>query len=287
MPPCPLQQSKPFAKALPALGTAAEFHALPGHTVPCLIQTRHVPLIGRINLISRGPADGDLSGLADLDIQGPLIVNLPTPVPELRGFCRLAKTHELALLPIASPITMRRRMHQKWRHALGRGERALRDIRNESFDDTRHAWVIEAEAKQQKARGYRNWPPAFLSAYAHENPGQARVISAWKDGMPRAAIVVLCHAPWATYHLGITTPTGRATSAHHLLIWHAATWLSAHGYSMLDMGHLTGPEGLNRFKLRSGAEKQELGGTWIRWPKPVRRVMIYWPSIHSPSGQNA
>ncbi|MCL3883678.1 hypothetical protein [Marivita sp. GX14005] len=58
-------------------------------------------------------------------------------------------------------------------------------------------------------------------------------------------------------------------------------WLAARGYTTLDLGTLTGPPGLDRFKLRSGARRTALGGTWLRLPR------LHRPSIQIPSGQNA
>lgn len=294
MRPCPLPQSDAFGRTLRVLGTEARIERVRdaggGAIGHCLIQTRRLPLIGPVNLITRGPVlddpDQALRFLAKLNLKGPLFVNSPGPDISISGFFRIAKPSAIALLPLSTHTEMRRRMHQKWRNALTRAENANLSVEMSVFDPNAHQWLINAEKIQQRKRGYRNWPPRFLHAFAQVNPQQAKVFTAHANNQPVAAMLILCHPPWATYHLGVTTPVGRRTAAHNLTLWHAMTWLTDHGFTTLDLGQLTGPDGLDRFKLRTGAMSHTLGGTWIRKPKALRRG-AQLPSIHSPSGQNA
>ncbi|MFP7673346.1 GNAT family N-acetyltransferase [Marivita sp. S0852] len=265
-----MQQSTAFARTLTALGTDVQFVETSSGPGRVLIQTRKLPLIGSVHLITRAFGTADkaalMSGLRGLDLRGAVIVNTAAPHPRPPGYVRLAKPRDIALLPLGPEPTMRAALHQKWRNTLRRTEHTGLTCDICTYDAEKHAWFITAERAQQKARGYRNWPLVFLSAFAAQNPGQAVVVTAHKDRHPIAAMLILCHPPWATYHIGFTTPEGRQSAAHTAILWQAMIWLADRGFTMLDLGSLTGPPGLDRFKCRSGAMPQRLGGTWLRLP---------------------
>ncbi|SHH27191.1 GNAT family N-acetyltransferase [Marivita hallyeonensis] len=291
MPANPLPQSDAYANALRALGTRVLIDApmqRDGTLARCLIQTRVLPFFGPVNLISRGPVglhpDDSWAYLKDLDLKGPLIVNAGHATAPPSGHIRLAAPKRIALLSLANPDQMRAELHQKWRNALCKAERSSLTVQVQSFSPNAHRWLITHDRAQQKVRRYRSWPTRLLETFAQENPGQVRVVVARLGKTPVAAMLFLCHRPWATYHLGVTTPEGRSVAAHQLTLWHMVHWLAARGYTTLDLGLLTGPDSLDRFKLRSGATARTLGGTWLRLPKGLRRQ---FPSIHSPSGQKA
>jgi hypothetical protein len=282
----PLPQSDEYALALRALGTRVRIDTITD-AGRCLVQTRALPLIGHVNLISRGPVgltpDDAAAYLHTLDLKGPLVVNAENHDFRSTGHIRLASAKSVALLPLSSPDRMRAALHQKWRNALNRVEDTGLRVTNTPYHPDRHSWMIGADAVQQKARRYRNWPLSLLNTFANENPGRARVITAYDAKTPLAAMLFLCHRPWATYHLGVTMPEGRHRNAHNLTLWHMMLWLTARGYTTLDLGLLTGPPGLDRFKLRTGAARHDLGGTWLRLPRLRRQ----FPSIQVPSGQKA
>ncbi|MCR9157890.1 MAG: GNAT family N-acetyltransferase [Rhodobacteraceae bacterium] len=285
--PNPFPQSDAYANTLRTLGTGVQVEAV-GEKGRCLIQTRRFPIIGPVNLISRGPVGLPLSGSADylsaLDILGPLIINTGSPDIPVVGKVMLAKPKSVALLPLSDPCCMRRNLHQNWRNALKKTERVGLRVTNTAYRPEQHDWLIAANAAQQKTKRYHNWPTRFLNAFASENPGRARVITALDHKTPIAGMLILCHRPWATYHLGVTTDAGRRSNAHNLTLWKTMLWLAQRGYDTLDLGLLTGPDSLDRFKLRTGATSHSLGGTWLRLP---RRFWRQFPSIHAPSGQNA
>ncbi|PRY81225.1 GNAT family N-acetyltransferase [Marivita geojedonensis] len=285
--PNPLPQSDAYANTLRALGTRVRTDAI-GHQGRCLIQTRHIPLIGPVNLISRGPvglaAADEAAYLHSLDLRGPLIVNTNSPETPTDGLIRLSRPKSVALLPLCEPRRMRKTLHPSWRGALNKAEKGDLRITNTAYHPTHHAWLIQAERAQQKSQGYRNWPIRLLDTFARENPGQARVITAQNSDGPIAGMLILCHRPWSTYHIAVTTKAGRAANAHTLMLWKTMIWLQARGYSTLDLGLLTGPDGLDRFKLRTGAHRHHLGGTWLRLLPAFRRQ---FPSIQMPSGQKA
>lgn len=283
----PLQQSVGFARTMRALGT----HVTEYDSPRCVVQTRRFPLLGPVHLVSRGPLVEDGQDIATVlgrwQISGPLIVNAESPPARLPGFVKLARPKRIALLPLGPADTMRAALHQKWRNGLRRAERCGLATRVSRFDAEKHAWVTGAERTQQRNRGYRNWPTQFLNSFALQNPKDAKVFTTYKDGHPLAALVILCHPPWATYHLGITTPDGRACAAHAHGLWSAMNWLSKNAFMMLDLGQLTGPDGLDRFKLRTGAQVHRLGGTWLRLPRPLRRWRSFRPDGQIPFRKNA
>lgn len=287
MVPNPLSQSDAYTRTLRALGTHVRVARI-GDQGRCLIQTRRLPLIGAVNLISQGPLGLPPDAAADylhaLDVTGPLIVNTASSDLPMRGYLRLVAPKHHARLTLGPPDQMRAALHQNWRNALIRAKRAQLRISNTPYCADQHRWITDADRAQQKANHYRNWPVPFLNCFAQENPGHARVITAHDGTTPIAAMLYLCHQPWATYHLGVTTAQGRRANAHTLTLWHMMLWLAARDYSVLDLGLLNGSPGLDRFKLRTGATRHPLGGTWLRLPRPFRRQL---PSIHAPSGQKA
>jgi lipid II:glycine glycyltransferase (peptidoglycan interpeptide bridge formation enzyme) len=79
-------------------------------------------------------------------------------------------------------------------------------------------------------------------------------------------MLLLLHAPVATYHIGWTGPRGRQLNAHSLLMWRASCHLADAGYTRLDLGR-TDPArtpGIARFKMGTGAELRDLGATTLR-----------------------
>lgn len=285
--PNPLPQSDAYANTLRALGTQVRTDAI-GHQGRCLIQTRQIPIIGSVNLISRGPVglskEDEVEYLLRLNVRGPLIINTQSPDTPTDGLIRLTQPKSVALLTLSEPSRMRKNLHSSWRNALNRAEQGDLHITNTAYHPAHHAWLVQADRAQQKSKGYRNWPIRLLDTFARENPGQTRVVTAQNSGRPIAGMLILCHRPWSTYHIAVTTQAGRAANAHTLMLWQTMLWLQARGYTTLDLGLLTGPDGLVRFKLRTGAQRHQLGGTWLRLLPAFRRQ---FPSIQMPSGQKA
>ncbi|MEQ6248219.1 GNAT family N-acetyltransferase [Sulfitobacter sp. HNIBRBA3233] len=199
----------------------------------------------------------------------PLILSpqAPAPVP---GALRLCAPRERLVLPIAPGADQRRALlHQKWRNQLRRAEDAGLQVTYAPLrpDDD----LLCAAEQQSHFRGYRDWPTALTRAFAQVAPDQTRLFTAHHCGAPVAWMLFLVHGSAATYHIGLTTDHGRAVHAHNLVLWRALGWLAARGIASLDMG-LSVPEaaGLDRFKQRAGAVRQQTGGTWLRW-RPLAR----------------
>lgn len=271
----PLQQSPEYARTLRALGLTVRSGHCGADTAPRLswqIQSRRLPLLGRVELLSRGPvarSPADLQGWLPLCRNRrrlPLLLNADgLAAPELRaaGFWPLVTPATLALLPLGSETAMRAAMHPKWRGHLNRALRQDLRISRQPLDDAH--WLLAAEARQARARRYRTLPPGLLLAYARTNPGKALIWEARHRDAPVAAIAVLRHGRMATWQMGVSLPEGRRRDAMNALLWTAMRWLAARGHDLLDLGMLNSDDapGLTHFKLRSGAHAHRLGGTWL------------------------
>ncbi|WP_150297450.1 GNAT family N-acetyltransferase [Salipiger aestuarii] len=271
----PLTQSLQYARTLKALGLGVRC----GFTGPehdpdmrWLVQSRRLPVIGQVDLMSRGPVSHDPTPpetwprLARAQRARPLILNAAQQnALSLRaaGFWPLMTPATLAILPLAPPDQMRAAMLQKWRNRLNRSARA--DLRLTRHALTGDHWIMRAEVLQARTRHYRTLPPALIAAFARENPGHALVWEARHNGVAVAAIAVLRHGPMATWQMGVSLPEGRRLNAMNALLWKAMTYLSARGHSQLDLGIVNSDDspGLMHFKLGTGARLHRLGGTWL------------------------
>lgn len=279
--PLPLPQSPEYARTCAALGLGIQCGVRDG--LHWQIQTRRLPVFGRVGLLSRGPVARDPGTLAEWfakDLRdrehGPLILNADGPdAAQMRaaGFWPLVTPATIALLPLGPETEMRAAMHPKWRSQLNRAMR--KDLRVTRHPLSPDHWLLEAEARQARARRYRSLPPALFAVFSQVNPGKALIWEAWHDGQPAAAIAVLCHGRMATWQTGVTLAEGRKRDAMALLLWEAMRWLAGRGHELLDLGILNGEDapGLTRFKLRTGARAHRLGGTWLHLPvlAPVAR----------------
>lgn len=222
--------------------------------------------------------------------RGPVLLNPDAAMPEL------SQIGAVQVLTPATTVTwdlrpdiaaLRTGMHQKWRNRLRRAEAGrLKVIETAMPADPAH-WLLQADAKQEKQRAYRNWPARVTCAYAHLHPGKTHLFSVEENGDPIAAMLFMRHGKMATYHIGITSEKGRSIDAHRLVLWHAAQRLKARGVSHLDLGlidTLDAP-GLARFKLGTGAKARELGGTWLWWPPLARLGRARFGGRQIPTGQ--
>jgi len=279
-PPLPLPQSPAYARLLHHLSVEAQWRDLPGGR--CLVQSRRFGPLGHVSLISRGPVtaapQAALDGLRALaaTCPGPLVVNAPAlDADGLRdaGFWPLLTPATVGLVRLGTQPQMRARLKAKWRNRLRRAEAAGLQVTLRPLPD-RH-WLLEAEARQQKARRYRGAPPDLWTVYNRVNPGQALVVEAQRGSEPLAAGLFLLHNTTATYQISVTLPEGRAASAMTLILWQAMTALAARGMHWLDLGTLdtVHAPGLAQFKLGTGAVAQTLGGTWLHlpWLAPAAR----------------
>lgn len=264
--PMPLTQSEAFERTCIQLGLPVQRVVHDAGT--CLIQSRKLPVIGTVHLISRGPILRQPEFVSDIlahvrdQLRGPVVINAAAGA-ERPGGVKLLAGAELGILDLTDEDKMRARMHQKWRNQLRKGEASPLRVIDQSLDPVRHKWFLEAEKAQQKAQRYRNYPAGFLHAYAGVNPGKARLYTAMLGREPVAAMLVLKHGFMATYQAGITTSDGRSHCAHNLLLWRIMCDLLRRKIQHLDLGRMDLSTGLRRFKAGSGARTEQLPGTYF------------------------
>lgn len=284
----PLMQSPGYGRAARILGLAVEEIAFEqqglraGHA---LMQSRWVPLLGWIGLISRGPLwtdvpDAELFGRTLAHLGHPVVVNADGMLAHdlsRAGLVRVMSAASIAQLDLTGgPHARRARMHQKWRNCLVKAEgTGMKVLRDPLPPEPRH-WLLLAEAEQRRARRYKGLPPAFAAGFVQANPGFAQVFTAYHRGENVAAMLFLQHGASATCYIDHTTEAGRKVNAQTLLLAQAGDWLAENGVDMIDLGMVdtvNAPD-LARFKLGAGAAVRKLGGTWIygRWLAPFARL---------------
>jgi lipid II:glycine glycyltransferase (peptidoglycan interpeptide bridge formation enzyme) len=166
---------------------------------------------------------------------------------------------------------LRARLHQKWRNRLRHAERQNLRVKRQNMPMDPTHWLLDADENQQRQRRYRGWPRALPLAFVRENPGAAKLFTAFWGREPVAAMLILRHGSTATYHIGHSRASGRIVSAHNVLMWSAMLWAKSKGLERFELGTLNTEDapGLARFKLGTGAQPQTLGSTWLFW-RPLR-----------------
>lgn len=207
----------------------------------------------------------------------PVVISPERPVPDLAHFGALPLMGPAyrATLPLPESARERRAaLHQKWRNRLHHAEHQTLRITRQSMPRKGDHWLLQADARQQRSRGYQGWPADLTLAYVRENPGKAKLFQAFDGNEAVAGMLILRHGDRATYHISHTTERGKRLSAHNLLMWEVMGYLAARGCQDLDLGIINTEDaaGLARFKLGTGARLAPLGGTWLFWP-PMGRLL--------------
>jgi hypothetical protein len=301
-----MQQHPAYGAACALWGRKTSWMTLGPRNAPrgsALVLHRRLPGIGSMALVSRGPVWSDALGPADriaatgalmtaLRRHHRIVISTPDPVA---GADPLAAA---GLLPLLTPVTLaclsltgstqdrRRRLHGKWRNRLLRAEASgLRVDQSDLTPDPEH-WLLQAETRQARQRGYRRLAPEFAAAWAGANRHATPLFVAWQGDTPVAALLFLLHGTCATYHIGWSNTDGRAASAHNLLMWHAIEWLGARGCTRLDLDMIdtVSSPGLARFKLGTGAVPHQLGQCWIDAPG-ARLVARLSATVQSPAAK--
>jgi hypothetical protein len=179
------------------------------------------------------------------------------------GFRMVVTPAHVAKLDLRpDPATRRRAVTRTWRNRLAFAEMADLSLHHRHLtgpDDQ----VITAEAVHRRNRRYSALPLAFATAFP-----TATVVEARDNGAPVAAMLFLQYGAAARYHIGFTTPHGRRSEAHRLILSHLSDHLSANGFTRLDLGTIDthAAPGLARFKLGAGATARSLGGSFLAIP---------------------
>ena len=281
---CALQQSWRYGAAVQAMGRPvhrAEIIAGGQRVVLAQVICRAASVI-QLGFLARGPVWlQDVPG--GVKRQALCLIRQTLPAPGRALLMAAPEAAEPGLLPLMTPVqmaevsldandaTLRRRMQGKWRNRLAKAETFGLSVARTQPDAADLGWLIAHDTAQQRARGYRALPAAFLTAWHDVTGDGLRLYQAKHAGQTVAAMLLLDHAPGATYQIGWTSDAGRAACAHHLLLWRAMQDFAGDGRRRLDLGTLdtvTAP-GLARFKLGAGAVARALG--------PSGLVLAGWP----------
>ncbi len=188
-----------------------------------------------------------------------------TPLLKRAGMARVMTPYTTATLDLTQGRdALRAAMHRKWRNRLVAAEKAGIRVMRAGRNPAAYAWLLDAEAAQQRTRRYAALPPGLVPAWA-EAGGNVLMLKATRDGATLAAMLFLIHGSRATYHIGWSRTGGPRHSAGNLLMWSAMTRLARLGVTELDLGGLNTRDtpGIARFKLGAGARVKTLCGTWF------------------------
>ena len=282
----PMQQHPAYGAASRALGAGALwFEWRDGGRVrgSAQVLSRRWPLVGRVALLSRGPAFApDLAPERARAATAALVETLarshrgvmvtPEPVDGVdplagSGMLRMMTGSHVARLSLEPDLdALRAGLHQKWRNRLKRAEAARLKITRGCLPDDPDHWLLRAEAAQARSRGYARLPQAFSLAWTRQ--AETLLLTASGRSGPVAGMLFLIHAPWASYHVGWTSDSGRAANAHTLLMWRAIEILKSRKLTAVELGLLDTERtpDLARFKLGTGAASIALGASWLQAP---------------------
>lgn len=277
----PLQQSPEYADALRDMGCRARFHTIRDsgdrRIGQVVLVSRRLGKLGAVRFTSMGPvwsagvgAGARVAALRMLRAHGMLLANAAEGDETCyanAGYCRLLSPAQVARLPLTPDWLSR--ASGKWRNQLRHGRaHAPSPVQSRSFDAAADLWLLHMAQRMARKRGYRDLPPAFTLSFARTHPGAARIFLLRDCADVVAAVLILRHGRAATYHIGWSSPAGRAYNAHRLLLAEASDWLRERGCKRLDLGTIdtVGAPGLARFKLGMGARAVALGGSWGALP---------------------
>lgn len=155
-----------------------------------------------------------------------------------------------------------------FRTALRKAESGT--IKTRAFVPSRDSLLttLARDAAQQRKKGFRALPAHLVLACHAVKPAALLLFQAYQKQNVLAEVLVILHAPAATYHLGWTSPEGRNAQATNLLLWQAANMLADRGVERFDLGLVATDRspGLARFKLSTGARVRPLGPTLFFGP---------------------
>ncbi len=182
-----------------------------------------------------------------------------------RGLPAVRGMHVAELDLSGDEVARRGAQHGKWRNRLKRAETMKLAVTIRPLDMTRDARLLAMEAAQRTQRRYAALPSRFTEKWIESAPDGTLMLIAKENGAPVAFMLMLLHAPTATYHIGWTGARGRALNAHTLLMWRASCHLAQIGYTRLDLGHTdtVRSPGIARFKMGTGAKLRHLAPTTL------------------------
>jgi hypothetical protein len=257
---------------------------LDGNTLVGLAQftTRRIAGVVHTALCSRGPvwlAEVDSAGRAEifrafrrgLGLGWPRVTLVSPDEAHPAGVERMKRVmtgYSTVLLDLTQDMeALRAGLDGKWRNRLNAAEKANLRIQQNGTKPAQYRWLLETEEGQRTSRGYRATPASLVPAYAEAKGDRSGLLILRADDGRRktAAMLFLIHGRAATYHIGWTDETGRASGAHNLVLWHAVQALRERGAVQLDLGgvNTVSGAGIARFKIGTGGRVVTLGGTYF------------------------
>ncbi len=174
------------------------------------------------------------------------------------GFKPAHRSYETIWLDLRPSLAdLREKLDKRWRNALSKGERQNLSVSMDRTGVTAKLFLHRYEQDKQE-KGYSGRSKAFLREEISTALAYNEVFILWatQNGASVAAILVLLHGKSATYRVGWTTPEGRASNAHNVLLWRAIELLKELGHTALDLGGVepSTAGGLTQFKRGLGGE---------------------------------
>ena len=182
------------------------------------------------------------------------------------------------------PQKLSERLPGNWYNRLLAAQRSTMKVERIGSKPAQYQWLLDRDQYQQRQRGYRSLPKAFVPAFQRachafsvsrhstkrsigERAGMDAVFSLRADlgRTPVAAMMFLRHGDTATYHVGWSDPEQRLPGAHNLLLWNAMMQLRTAGVRSIDLGGVNTARsaGVARFKIGTGGEVVVLAGTYL------------------------
>ncbi|WP_138934003.1 GNAT family N-acetyltransferase [Roseovarius arcticus] len=277
LPGTPLQQSDTYAAVMRSFGCETAVMDVTEDGAQIARARSYARRVGplRIAWLPRGPVwatgastDQKNRALAGLSRAAPwrALWAIGADAGQPRKGLPVAKGVQMAELNLTGSEAARRSaQHGKWRNRLGRAENLDLAVTIRPLDLARDGPLLAQEAAQRAQRRYATLPHKFIAKWTQIAPDGTLILIAEEQGTPVAFMLMLLHAPTATYHIGWTGPHGRSLNAHTLLMWRASCHLAQAGYKRLDLGRTDTARipGITRFKTGTGAVLRDLGATTL------------------------
>ena len=171
----------------------------------------------------------------------------------------------LWLDPTQEEDNLHRGLRKSWRQSLTKAQASALEIVWDTSTKALPLHLTRYHAdKQAKAYSGPDVPVVQALARGCAQTGDLLLGTAMLDKQPIAGIMILCHGRSATYQIGWSEGKGRATCAHHRLLWEGALTLKAAGITDLDLGgtNETTAKAIKTFKRGLGGQAQTLAGLY-------------------------
>jgi lipid II:glycine glycyltransferase (peptidoglycan interpeptide bridge formation enzyme) len=194
-------------------------------------------------------------------LRQPVVVSPHFPLPGVQPLRHHPYLPGTVILDLAIPLPeLRKAFDKKWRNALSKAERSNLTLVDGSVDE-----LLALQADLAARKGFRvPYTPAFVRSLKRISVGKFGVRMATSGGQTLAAWADVIGGNTATYLIGATTDTGRASNASYLLAYDALSRLKEAGARFFDLGG-AGPAsdgGTHRFKVGMGGDLVAFPGSY-------------------------